>query len=61
MKHPYTKFEKTPLWKVVEAAISDLEKNRDIELTMTREHVIGYICQQLARKQVADKTSFVKD
>jgi hypothetical protein len=61
MKQPYKEFEKTPLWKVIDAAILDLQKNRDIDLATTREHIIGYICQQLVRKQVADKRSFARE
>jgi hypothetical protein len=61
MKHLYAEFEKTPLWKAVDEAISDLEKNRDMELITTRENVIGYICQQLAQKKIADKPSFAKE
>jgi len=52
LEHPYRKFENTPLWKVVEEAISDLKENRDIEVTTRLEYVIGYICERLAETGV---------
>jgi hypothetical protein len=47
MTHPYKQFEKLPTWKTVAKAIEELEKNHDLELKTSREHVIGYITQQL--------------
>jgi len=47
MSHPYVDFEGDPLWAVIDAAVHDLAKNGDIELTTTKEYVIGYICQQV--------------
>jgi len=52
MKHPYVEFEKTPLWKALKAAITDLEKNQDVKLTTTQQHVVGYICQQLFQQKL---------
>lgn len=53
-EHPYKKFEDTPLWKVVEKAINDLEENQDLEVTTGPEYVIGYICESLAEAGVRD-------
>jgi hypothetical protein len=57
MKHPYAEYEQTPLWRAIDAAISELERNRDVELTTAREYVIGYLCQQLAALQVVASVS----
>ncbi len=43
MKHPYTEFESSPLWSVVDSALSDLEENQDIQITTHRRYVIGYL------------------
>ena len=54
-KHSYTKFGKTPFWKIIESAVADLEQNGDIELKTGRENVIGYLVKCLSDKQ--DKPS----
>ena len=55
MSHPYTEFEDTALWKAVDAALAELEQNRDVKLSTARENAVGYLCQQLAsRKLVTD-------
>jgi hypothetical protein len=59
--HPYTKFENTLLWKVVDTAISDLLENRDVKLSTSREYVVGYLCQQLARQRIVDVSSLSRD
>ena len=48
MPHPYSEFEGTTVWRSLDAALSDLESNRDLALTTARTHVIGYLCKQLA-------------
>ena len=45
--HPYTDYEDTRLWKAVEKAIEDLVKNKDLEETMARPYIVGYICKSL--------------
>ena len=57
MKHPYLQFDKTPLWLAIDFAISELERNRGVELTTSRNYVIGYLCQQLSAKQLVTPKS----
>jgi hypothetical protein len=52
MNHPYTEFEGTALWKAVDAALAELEQNQDIKLSTDRQRVVGYLCQQIARKKI---------
>ena len=59
MNHPYIEFEKTPVWKLIDTAIVELERNRDIQLTTKREYVIGYLCQQLASKRIVTEESLL--
>jgi hypothetical protein len=47
MTNPYKQFEKLHTWKIVAKAIDDLEQNGDLELKTSREHVVGYLTQQL--------------
>jgi hypothetical protein len=61
MNHPYNKFENTPLWNAIDAAVADLEHNRDVELKTSREYVIGYLCQKLAALGVPVALSSIKE
>jgi hypothetical protein len=60
MKFPYRKFEDTDLWKTIDIALAELEENRDFHLTTARRYVVGYLCQQLARKKHVTDDSIVK-
>jgi hypothetical protein len=53
--HPYIEFEGSPVWNVVEQAISDLEKNQDLKLTELPEYIVGYICKKLAEEGMLTK------
>ena len=45
--HPYSQFEHSPLWRVIEEAVHDLATNGDVELKTARRYVVGYLCQQI--------------
>jgi hypothetical protein len=51
--HPYIEFERHPIWKVIDAAVSDLENNQDIKLTTPRPYVIGYLCQAVVNSNTS--------
>ena len=55
--HPYAAFEGTPLWRAVKKALSDLEKNQDIELKEWHQYVVGYVCGSLSKAGVATRRS----
>ena len=52
-EHPYQQFEGTPLWEVIEKAVTDLEENQDLNLTTAPVYVIGYICKELAEQGIS--------
>jgi hypothetical protein len=52
MPHPYTEHEGSALWDATDAALGDLDRNGDVALRTARTHVVGYLCQQLARAEV---------
>lgn len=54
-EHPYKQFEGTALWQVLDAALSDLIANDDIEERTAREYIVGYLAQQLAESDVVPK------
>ena len=60
MNHPYVEFEKTPLWKTLEKAISDLQENQDVKLTTAQQYVIGYLCKQLVKRKLVAATAIKK-
>ena len=49
---PYDEYRHTPLWQAVASALSELEANREVAISTGREYVIGYLCRELAAKQV---------
>ena len=61
MKFPYSKFEDTDLWKAVDAALAELEQNGDFNLTTARRYVVGYLCEQLARKKLVTDDSVLRE
>jgi hypothetical protein len=58
MAHPYIKFEDTELWHAVERAVSMLEADHLIDITKSRESVIGFICHQLDAKGLVKPDGF---
>lgn len=52
MSHPYHAYENTPLWESIRGALGELRANGDVELTASVEHVIGYLCHQLAEQRL---------
>ena len=48
MSHLYNAFESTALWNALDAALTELQRNRDIELSTSRELIIGFLCKQLS-------------
>lgn len=47
MSHPYTEFEATTLWRVLDSELASLELNRDVRLDTARWYVLGSLCQRL--------------
>jgi hypothetical protein len=45
--HPYVKYEKTKVWKIINKSIKDLEENNDLSLSTPQEYIVGYLCEQL--------------
>jgi len=53
--HLYIAFEGTPLWRRVDKAISALVKNGDLQETMSREYIVGYICKIVSADKAQGK------
>ena len=47
MPRPYEEFEGNPVWRRLDAALQELERNGDVTLTTGREYVVGHLCTAL--------------
>ena len=45
--NPYTHYQNTEEWAIIERLLKDLMANQDIELKTAPEYVIGYIVREL--------------
>lgn len=52
IEHPYTEFEGTKLWRVIDKAIDDLVKNQDLTETTARRYIVGYLCKKIDRSNL---------
>lgn len=51
--HPYTRWEGTPLWRVIDKAVCDLIQNQDLVEDEYHEYVVGYICKIIDSRKKA--------
>ncbi len=58
-KHPYENFESLRAWAILDKALDDLVKNRDIEEKTRRELIVGFLCKRL-RSELEPKESAKK-
>ena len=57
----YEQYEGTPLWRALERAIGDLEASREITVGTAPRYVLGYLCQELAAKDVVTGGALTRD
>lgn len=50
MEHPYTTLEQHPLWEVIKTGLEDLVANRDLTITTSESHVIGYLLAKIVEE-----------
>jgi hypothetical protein len=48
----YAEYEHTALWHAVASALADLTASKELAVATAPHYAIGYICQELAAKQV---------
>jgi hypothetical protein len=46
-KRPYSDYLDSPLWKIIEQELHDLEDNGDIEITTNEDLIIGSLVQKI--------------
>lgn len=56
----YQKYAESPQWKILEKAIDNLVKNRDLIEQTSRDCIIGYLVKSLATLERNERTSSAK-
>jgi hypothetical protein len=51
-EHPYLGFAGSPQWSVIDRALQELARNRDLVETTAHEYIVGYLCKALADTQM---------
>jgi len=49
---PYTQYQNTEEWMIIEYLLKELESNQDIELKTAPEYVIGYLVEKLRNRDL---------
>ena len=57
MAHSFDQYKETPLWRVVAAAVAELEATREITVSTAPDYVIGHLCQQLVAGRLTSETA----
>jgi hypothetical protein len=52
LTRPFDDQRDTPLWKAVEAAMSELASSKEISINTAPEYVIGFLCRELVAKKL---------
>jgi len=50
--HPYVELEGTPVWNAVKKALTDLDRNQDLDLQEWHQYIVGYICKTLTKHKL---------
>jgi hypothetical protein len=58
-EHPYKAQESSPMWAVLDNALSELETNDDIKITTHRAYVIGFLVKRM-QENLPPKTNASK-
>jgi hypothetical protein len=57
---PYVEYENTPLWRATKKALSNMEENQDLLLNEWHQYVLGYVCKQIAMKNLVKPEALQK-
>lgn len=52
MTRPFAEHRDSALWRAVEQIITELAATHEITINTAPEYVIGYLCRELAAKQM---------
>ncbi|MEI7833886.1 MAG: hypothetical protein WCJ56_11905 [bacterium] len=54
LSHPYEEYENSELWIIVEKALEELVRNKDIILCTRKEYIIGYLLKSIMNSEEID-------
>jgi hypothetical protein len=57
MPNAFDEYKDTPLWRIVVAAVAELQTTREIAVATAPDYVIGYLCQQLVAGRVVGESA----
>ena len=57
MTQAFEDYRETPLWRVVAAAMAELQATQEIAIATAPDYVIGFVCQQLVSGRVTAATA----
>lgn len=53
----FEEYKDTPLWRVVAAAVAELEATREIIVATAPDYVVGHLCQRLVAARAVAETA----
>ena len=57
MPTQFEEYKDMPLWRVVAAAVAELEATREITVATAPDYVVGYLCQRLVAARAVAETA----
>ena len=61
MTYAFEEYKDTPLWRVVAAAVAELEATREISVATAPDYVIGYLCERLVTARLTAEAALRYD
>jgi hypothetical protein len=58
---PFAEYRDTPLWRALASVLADLEASREVAVATAPDYVIGYLCRELAAKNVVRASALAPD
>jgi hypothetical protein len=58
---PFAEYRDTPLWRALTTMLADLEASREVAVATAPEYVVGYLCRELAAKNVLSATALDRE
>jgi hypothetical protein len=60
MQQSFTQYRDTALWRGVERMLADLEASGEVRVDTAPDYVIGFICQELAARNLVAPSAIVR-
>ena len=57
MTHAFDEYKDTPLWRLLAAAVAELEATREIRVATAPDYVVGYLCERLVAARLTTEAA----